>query len=133
MSRAARRLAFGRDRCPTLMVILMSTLQTAFASPFRIAMAALAAAVFFAHAHAEEIRFVEVTDQAGLVEPLLGIMGHGGAWGDVDGDGRIDLFVGGFADRPNAEYEPAAGPPHNVLLRNKGDGRFERWPQLAVE
>ncbi len=82
---------------------------------------------------AQTIQFKDVTEEAGLKQPLLGIMGHGGAWGDVDGDGRIDLYVGGFADRPNAEYEPAAGPMPNVLLKNLGDGRFERWKQPAVE
>ena len=57
--------------------------------------------------HAAELKFVDVTGRAGLLEPLAGLMGHGGAWGDFDGDGRIDLFVGGFCDRPNAEYAPA--------------------------
>ena len=51
----------------------------------------------------------DVTREAGLIEPLAGIMGHGGAWGDFDGDGLIDLFLGGFCDRPNSEYKPAAG------------------------
>jgi enediyne biosynthesis protein E4 len=80
-----------------------------------------------------DIAFTEVTKEAGLLEPLAGIMGHGGAWGDFDGDGRIDLYVGGFCDRPNAEYQPAAGPVHNYLFRNRGDGRFERVAQPAVE
>jgi hypothetical protein len=79
------------------------------------------------------IAFRDVTREAGLVAPLEGIMGHGGAWGDFDGDGRIDLFVGGFCDRPNAEYAPADGPVGCRLLRNLGDGRFERARQPAVE
>lgn len=70
------------------------------------------------------IRFEEVTEKAGLRAPLAGLLGHGGAWGDFDGDGRIDLFVGGFADRPDAEYSPAAGPVLNQLFRNEGSGRF---------
>ena len=73
---------------------------------------------------AAEIRFDDVTEQAGLRAPLAGLMGHGGAWGDFDGDGRIDLFVGGFADRPVAEYAPAPGPVLNRLFRNEGGGRF---------
>src|SRR5258706_11921930 len=80
-----------------------------------------------------EIVFSDVPEQAGLVEPLAGLMGHGGAWGDVDGDGRIDLFVGGFCDRPNSEYAPAARPVSSRLLRNKGDGTFERLAQPGVE
>ena len=70
------------------------------------------------------IRFEDVTDAAGLRAPLAGLMGHGGAWGDVDGDGFIDLYAGGFADRPLAEYAPAKGPIKNQLFRNLGNGKF---------
>ncbi|MCH8923368.1 MAG: VCBS repeat-containing protein [Planctomycetes bacterium] len=81
----------------------------------------------------QTIRFVDVTERAGLRKPLAGIMGHGGAWGDFDGDGRIDLYVGGFADRPNDQYAPAKGPPANRLFRNLGDGRFAPAKQASVE
>ena len=74
---------------------------------------------------APAIVFEDVTEKAGLKGPLAGLMGHGGAWGDFDGDGRPDLFVGGFCDRPNAEYKPAAGPVPSALFRNRGDGTFE--------
>ena len=80
-----------------------------------------------------QIRFVDVTETAGLIEPLKGIMGHGGAFGDIDGDGLPDLYVGGFADRPDEEYKPADGPMPNVLLRNLGGLEFEAWNQDAVE
>ncbi len=79
------------------------------------------------------IQFEDVTNAAGLREPLAGLMGHGGAWGDLDGDGRIDLFVGGFCDRPDAEYAPAPGPVRNRLFRNNGDGRFVQVDAPAVE
>jgi enediyne biosynthesis protein E4 len=80
------------------------------------------------------IRFVDVTKAAGLYEPLAGIMGHGGAWGDFDGDGFPDLFVGGFCDRPNSEYAPAKGPVPNRLFRNNRDGTFSlvKTPGLDV-
>src|SRR5262249_44081348 len=72
------------------------------------------------------IVFEDVTEKVGLKEPLEGLMGHGGAWGDFDGDGKPDIFIGGFCDRPNAEYKPAAGPVAAVLFRNRGDGTFEK-------
>ncbi|MGE5126251.1 MAG: CRTAC1 family protein, partial [Betaproteobacteria bacterium] len=52
-------------------------------------------------------RFVDVTEQAGLA--VRGI-GMGAAWGDYDGDGRLDLFVTRFGT--------------NLLFRNEGHGRF---------
>lgn len=70
------------------------------------------------------IIFRDVTKDAGLYDDLAGIMGHGGAWGDIDGDGLIDLFVGGFCDRPNSEYKPADGPVPSRLYRNLGNGKF---------
>lgn len=79
------------------------------------------------------IVFEDATDSAGLREPLAGLMGHGGATGDYDGDGDLDLFVGGFADRPDAEYAPRAKPPHNLLLRNEGNGTFSVVDQPAVQ
>lgn len=82
---------------------------------------------------AQSIQFADATTPAGLIEPLAGLMGHGGAWGDFDNDGRIDFYAGGFADRPDAEYKPASGPVANRLLRNLGDGRFERVEQSEVE
>ncbi len=81
----------------------------------------------------DPIRFADVTETAGLVEPLSGMMGHGAAWGDYDGDGRLDLFAGGFCDRSNASYHPAQGPVASRLLRNGGGGRFERSAQPAAE
>jgi len=84
-------------------------------------------------AEATAIRFRDVTESAGLLGPLAGLMGHGAAWGDFDGDDRIDLFVGGFSDRPDKEYAPADGPIANPLFRNSGGGRFERVIGSAVE
>jgi len=86
----------------------------------------VAAARWPAPAVAQRIRFTDVTSKAGLLEPLAGSMGHGAAWGDWDRDGRLDLYVGTFADRPSSEYQPANGPISNQLFRNLGGGRFER-------
>ena len=79
------------------------------------------------------IRFRDVTKRAGLVEPLAGLMGHGGAVGDYDGDGDLDIYAGGFCDRPDSEYAPATGPVANRLLRNAGSGRFEVTNMPSVE
>jgi hypothetical protein len=72
------------------------------------------------------IRFEDATAAAGMKDTLAGIMGHGGAWGDYDGDGHVDLFVGGFCDRPDAEYAPSKDPVPTHLFRNLGRGQFER-------
>lgn len=79
-----------------------------------------------------QIKFRDVTKSAGLYEPLAGIMGHGAAVGDFDGDGHIDIYVGGFCDRPNSEYKPAKGPVRNHLFRNLGNGKFAIVDQPVV-
>jgi enediyne biosynthesis protein E4 len=84
------------------------------------------------HAPAQ-IDFADVTREAALIEPLAGILGHGGALGDFDGDDRLDIFVGGFSDRRNGEYAPVGRPVPNRLFRNLGNGRFEWLQNSPVE
>ncbi len=59
-------------------------------------------------------RFVDVTGQTGLAEATANLLfaGRGAAWGDVDNDGDLDLFVTGYA---NARH---------FLFINDGDCRF---------
>ncbi|MCZ6699996.1 MAG: VCBS repeat-containing protein [Planctomycetota bacterium] len=77
--------------------------------------------------------FRVVANDAGLREPLKGAMAHAAAWGDVNGDGWLDLFVGTFADRPAANYIAggASGPVPNRLLINR-NGRFELSDQPGI-
>ena len=78
-----------------------------------------------------EVRFVDVSAEAGLAESLQGAYVHGTAWGDFDGDGRLDLFVGNFADR-SPKFGQASAPT-NMLFRQTDGGRFERFSSPAVE
>lgn len=73
---------------------------------------------------AGDLEFEDVTAEMGVLDPLLGMHAHAMAWGDVDGDGWDDLFVGSFADRPAADYalRGAGGPSPDRLLRGGPDG-----------
>ena len=114
---------------------LSGLMDTLFLKNFCIRFACISLALGVARlpCNAEQIRFDDVTKSAGLFQPLKGIMGHGGAWGDFNGDGLIDLYVGEYADRPNASYAPAVGPTGNRLFKNLGNGKFARSKQPAVE
>ena len=82
-----------------------------------------------------QIRFDDVTQKAGLIEPLKGMMGHCAAWGDVNGDGFPDLFFGTFTDRPDSIYNMrghTGGPDTDKLFINKGDGTFSEITDSPV-
>lgn len=68
--------------------------------------------------------FGDLSAALGLDEALVGMRGHAGAAGDVNGDGWVDLFVGGFADRPIESYQVrgASGPSPDRLLLGSASG-----------
>lgn len=71
-----------------------------------------------------ELAFSDQTEAAGLVAPLTGMHGHAAIWADVNGDDRLDLYVGTFADRDDEIYQlrGAEGPAPDRLLLNGVDG-----------
>ncbi len=73
------------------------------------------------------IAFSDETETLGLVAPLTGIYGHAAVWGDLTGDGLLDLFVGTFADRDIEDYQlrGATGPAPDRLLTRDGGGPFQ--------
>ncbi|HUE73770.1 MAG TPA: CRTAC1 family protein [Pirellulaceae bacterium] len=70
--------------------------------------------------------FRDAGDEAGLFPHVGGIAGHGVGWGDVDGDGWPDLYVGTFGGYP---YDSKP----NLFFRNqKGKFVLDEQPQLRV-
>lgn len=70
--------------------------------------------------------FRDMGDEAGLFPAVSGIAGHGVAWGDVDGDGWPDLYVGAFGGKP---YD---SKPNQFFRNVKGKFQLDDQPQLRV-
>lgn len=99
-----------------------------FRSCFLRSLVTLSVLVSEASAGAAELKsfftFTDAGDEAGLFPAVGGIAGHGVAWGDVDGDGWPDLYVGTFGGHPY-------GSKPNQLFRNV-QGKFKLDPQTHL-
>ena len=85
-----------------------------------VVLACVAAAIGVSRAE-PPIVFEDVTEKAGLAGHLKGWeLAHAAAWGDADGDGRPDLYIGAFADRPL--YKTSNPPIPNMLFLNGPKG-----------
>jgi len=71
-------------------------------------------------------RFADAGDEAGLFPHAGGIAGHGVAWGDIDGDGWPDLYVGAFGGQP---YDSKS---NQLFLNREGKFQLDEQPQLRV-
>ena len=67
--------------------------------------------------------FRDVTKQSGLLPYVAGLKGHAAGWGDADGNGWIDLYVGSF-------HTGRSKP--NLLFRNHA-GKFEYDEAQSLE
>jgi hypothetical protein len=67
--------------------------------------------------------FRDVTEEAGLLPHVGGIRGHAAGWGDADGDGWLDLYVGTFHNQ---------GSKPNLFYKSDGAGKFRPDTQESL-
>ena len=70
--------------------------------------------------------FRDVAEETGLWPHVAGIAGHGTGWGDVDGDGWADLYVGTFG------AEPYGSKPHQFFRNVKGKFQLDNQKHLQI-
>jgi len=70
-----------------------------------------------------ELVFRDAGEEAGLFPGLSGVHGHAAGWGDVDGNGWPDLYVGTFHSE---------GPPNRLLLNEKGSFKLADQPEAEI-
>lgn len=62
--------------------------------------------------------FRDVARESGLLPSLNGMNGHGAGWGDLDGDGFPELYVGSFdksGEHPNALFHNSRGKSFSLV------------------
>jgi hypothetical protein len=103
-------------------------------SPFAIFFATcISTLALLAQAAESPFAFRDVSGELGIATATRGMMAHSGAWGDINNDGRLDLWIGSFTDRKPEVYRAggADGPVPNVLLLQTASG-FEPVKNEAI-
>lgn len=94
---------------------------------FFLAVAAFVTGVSALHAQPKSsFLFRDVAEETGLWPHVAGIAGHGTGWGDVDGDGYPDLYVGTFG------AEPYGSKPHQFFRNVKGKFQLDGQKHLQI-
>ncbi len=70
--------------------------------------------------------FRDTAEETGLWPHVAGIAGHGAGWGDVDGDGWPELFVGTFGGAPYGSK------PHQFFRNVKGKFKLDDQKHLQI-
>jgi hypothetical protein len=73
---------------------------------------------------AADLVFRDVAGSAGLFPAIAGIQGHGAGWGDIDGDGWVDLYV--------ATFHRDQSPSNRLFRNDRGTFRVEDQPAVQI-
>ena len=65
------------------------------------------------------------TSAGDLLPGIPSTMTKGAVWGDFDGDGFVDLYVGGYEDWPSVSY------PDRIFHNDGGTGFSSAWIQTS--
>ncbi len=76
-----------------------------------------------------DIRFTDATTSTGLAPNMVGVYSHSAAWGDVNNDGYLDLFVGTFTTGSRPDHET---PAPSMLLLGGADGKLTKSNQATL-